>query len=376
MTKHNKQIDLYTDLLIVEALAGDQALLKTAQQQDIVPTIVDKVKSYVESKVDPKDKVGSVINMLTPGAIMMTCKAMGMPWIYSALFGLVASIFHFDAASVLEKICGELKQELAGGKKVSSAKVKEIAQSAAESQNTGTPTAQEAEDAKKKADEAGLNIGQGEAANQADDGSFSFASQLRFAKLVRLATEDCIVREAGIMDWIPIFGGAKAKHSSLMGKLLGVIFSVALASAGLLVAGDVINKLLGRDNSLDNTIQDGKPTGGTSTTQQLPTSSRQTKPSYADTPMNGSGNWIEDVPNNESSIQQMVLNFAKEVYPLEGQESTIESNPMFQRLVKMIVWYNEASAGGPVVYIPRMFTTKKQMVDSFVDTLPAANTKA
>jgi hypothetical protein len=375
MKNQTSQIEIYTDLLIVEALIGDQALLKTAQSQDIVSTIIERVKSYVESKVDPKDKTGSVINMLTPGAIMLTCKAMGMSWIYSALFGLVASIFHFDAASVLEKICNELKQELAGGKKVSSAKVKEIAQSAVESQNTGEPTAQEAEEAKKKADEAGIDIGQGEATNQADDGNFSFASQLRFAKLVRLATEDCFVREAGILDWIPIFGGAKAKHSSIMSKLLGVIFSVALASAGLLVAGDVINKLLGRDNSLDGTIHDGKPTGGTAATQQLPVSGRPTKPSYTDTPMNGSGNWIEDVPNNEASIQQMVLNFAKEVYPLEGQESTIEANPMFNRLVNMIVWYNSESAGGPIVYIPKMFTTKKQMVDSFVDTLPA-NIKA
>ena len=141
------------------------------------------------------------------------------------------------------------------------------------------------------------------------------------------------------------------------------------------MAGDVINKMLGRDNSLDGTIHDGKPTGGTPSTQQLPVSTRPIKPSYVDVPMNSSGNWVENVANNEPSIGQMVMKFAKDVYPLEGQEAAIESNPMFQRLVKMIVWYNEASAGGPVVYIPRMFTTKKQMVDSFVDTLPT-NTKA
>ena len=193
MTNHNKQIDFYMDLLIVEALVGNSSLLKTAQTQDIVSTIIEKVKDYFGTKVDPKDKAGSILNMLAPGIIRATFGAMGVPWL-GFFLGLAASVFHFDIASILEKIIGELKEELSGDKKVTSSKVKQIAQSAVESQNT-KPSQEDASSAAKEADKAGINIGQ-EEINKVNDGSF--ASQLRAAKLIRIAMEDCFInKEAG-----------------------------------------------------------------------------------------------------------------------------------------------------------------------------------
>ena len=365
--KKYRQIDIYNDSLIIEALLGSPLLLKTAQSQNIVSTIIDKVKDYFGSKVDPNDKAGSVLNMLGPGIITMTFSAMGMPWL-GRFLGLADSLFHFNIAGILEKICGELKSELSGGKQVTSDKAKQIVQSAVESNNE-QPTQEDADAAKNKANEVGVNIGQNDSSS-ADDVT-SLASQLRFAKLIHVAMEDISIKKEAGGNWLSIFSNQKSQKISILSRILGIIFTVALASAGLLVAGDVMNKYLGRPNSLDGSIQKGKPVESSS--QALPTSNREPKLTYKDVSMNGSGNWVESIPNNESSIQQMILNFAKEVYPVEGQESEIESSPMFQRLVNMIVWYNSESKGGPVVYIPRMFTTKKQLVDSFIDTLPENN---
>ena len=66
----------------------------------------------------------------------------------------------------------------------------------------------------------------------------------------------------------------------------------------------------------------------------------------------------------------MLVNFSKEVYGgLDGQESAIMSSPVFKATVDNIAWYNHASAGDPIVFIPKNFTSKKQLVDHFIDEI-------
>jgi hypothetical protein len=360
MSNPNSEIGIYTDMLIAEALLGDPRLFKNAQAQtqNIMSSIIGKVKDYFGSKVDPNDKVGSVLNMLAPVAIKVTFGMMGLPW-FGTFLGLAASFFHFDVASILESIWNKLKSALSEGP-VTSEQVNQMVQTSVEPHNT--PATEEEADAAAK-QQAGQN--------KADDG-FSFASQMRAAQFTRLAMEDYFInKEAASSSWFSLFSGRKSSTGSLLGSILSLLFRVALSAAGLLAAGDVMNKYLGRSNSLDGTIQNGKPTGESSPSESVPSSGRPTNPSYQDTVRNSSSmSWTENVPNNTSSIQQMLLNFAKDVYPITGEGGAIEASPRFQNLVETVAWYNHESPGGPVVFIPRMFTTKKQLVDTFIGDIP------
>lgn len=365
MSNPNSEIGIYTDILIAETLLGDPGLLKTAQAQNIMSSIISKVKDYFGSKVDPNDKAGSVLNMLAPGAIRMTFGAIGMPWL-GMLLGVAASFFHFDVASILEGIWNKLKSALSDGKQVTSEQVHQIVQSSVDPHNTPA-TEEEADAAAKQSDQDGQP-----SQNQADDG-FSFASQMRTAQIMRLAMEDYFVnKEAASRSWFSSFSSRKSATGNMLSSILSLLFRVALSSAGLLVAGDVMNKFLGRSNSLDGSIQNGKPVADSSIpSTSVPSSGRMTNSSYQDTIRNSSNmSWTENVSNNTSSIQQMLLNFAKDVYPIAGQENAIEASPRFQNLVETVSWYNHESPGGPVVFIPRMFTTKKQLVDTFIGDIP------
>jgi hypothetical protein len=77
---------------------------------------------------------------------------------------------------------------------------------------------------------------------------------------------------------------------------------------------------------------------------------------------------IENIPNNTSSISNMLVNFAKEVYDsLNGKESLITSSSGFNVVKDRIVWYNRTSAGAPFIAIPKYFISKKHIVDYFID---------
>jgi len=64
----------------------------------------------------------------------------------------------------------------------------------------------------------------------------------------------------------------------------------------------------------------------------------------------------------------MLMSWAKEIYQgLNGLDSIIQNTAGFQAAVEAISWQNHSSAGGPIVYIPPMFTSKKMVVDHFID---------
>jgi hypothetical protein len=336
-------------------------LSKTAQAGNLISGLVDKVKNYFGSKVDPNDKSGSLINMLAPGALSLAFKAMGFGWL-GVFFSFLMSVFHVDVSSILSSIWGKLKSAIGGGKQTSSEEVDNIVSSSVAEHNT-PPTQEEAD-----------------AAAQAEEQKKNSSQLLRDAKMLKLALIEFdkhnmqVIKTAGFLS---LFTGRKTSSMNILTKLLSWVFKVAIASAGLMLAGDVVNKFLGRSNSLDGTMQNGKPTGNDagSSGQAAPAgpTSTQTKfkvqPSYhAENRNVGESSWIETIPNNKQSIEDMLVVFAKQVYSgLDGLESVIKSTAGLQVIAEKIEYYNHTSAGDQMVYIPRYFNNKKQIVDMFID---------
>jgi hypothetical protein len=147
--------------------------------------------------------------------------------------------------------------------------------------------------------------------------------------------------------------------------VLSTIFKIGLSAAGLMVAGDVVNHFLGRKNDLDG--KDGPKESVNAPAMHVATQTRfKLNPSLQDA-KHGS-TWTEQVTNDPSAISAMLVKFTKEVYSgLDGLESVITSAPHFQAVLNDIVWYNHNAKGDPVIFIPNYFTSKKSIVDYFID---------
>ena len=338
------QASNYLDSLTVEILLQDNTgLSKIAQTTpSIMDGIIDKIKSYMSNNIDPNDKSGSILDMLAPGLISATFSLMGFGKI-GIILGVLARMFHFDLAGIFRDIWTGLKSELSGGKSTTSDKVNNIVQSAVQSNGGSTiPTEPET--------------------SPADDGAVIVARRLRDAKILRLSLDNCGKEK--------LFTYSAAYSKSMLGSILSFIVRVIVSAAGLMVAGDVMNHFLNRPNAIDNPIRGGQPVGN-SPAASVPTAPQQTRfptnPSYQNVTKNTGSTWVENTTNDPGSIGQMLINFAKQVYQgLDGHEADLQASPFFQNLVETISWYNHEAPGSPSVFIPRMFTTKKQLVDPFV----------
>lgn len=366
MTLSNSEFKLYVDTMIVQALVED-SLVKHAGAGNFIMPLIDKVKDYVSGHIDSKDKVGSVINFLAPGALTLMLDALGFKWI-GKIAGVLASMFHIDVASIIGSIYNKVKSSLTSGKAITSAEIDSAVKSA------------ESEHAP---------------ADFADDYK-TYAESIRDIRLLKLALIEYestgkLNKNAGILS-----PAIASKALNVFTTVIGWIFKTVLASAGLMAAGDVANKLVGRSNALDGSLECGKPSpkgapssegsgfwaklmgGGTkSDTPEISTASTQTKfkpnASYIDVKRNtASSNWAEPGYPNQATIENMIVSFAKEVYSgLEGLDGSIKSAANFRNIVNMIMNFNRTRQDDAGIYIPRTFVSKKQMVDYFIDEVAA-----
>lgn len=341
-------IRFYTDTLIVETIVGDSLSVKIAQEGGMLSGIASSIKDYVSEHIDPNDKTGSIINMLAPTAISGLFRLFGFGKL-GLLFGVVASALHIDVARMVEPIWNEVKGTLSSGQKVNPSQI-DGAVSQAIQQFTPSDRA--------PADDQLEN---------------NLAQDLREARMLRLSLEQYehqmmrLTKEENPKIIFSFAAGRAARTTSLIGRIIGWIFKTVLYAGGFMVAGDVANKLLGRPNALDKTYQAGQPSGGPSAVPAPVTTQTKFKPTQAGTET-APQPWGESINNDPGSIENMLIEFAKQVYSgLDGHEGIIRSSPIFQAIKSQIAWYNHTAVGEPMVYIPQMYPNKKAIVDHFID---------
>jgi hypothetical protein len=336
-------VSFYVDTLIAETILQDHPIQKTAGE---LSNLLSMVGSYFSAHVDPNDKAGSVLNMLAPGTIWSTLSSIGLGR-WGLALGAAAAMLHLDISGMLSSIWGNIRSMLSGGHPISSDHVDAAVQSAVQ------------EHAPQDAQHAN---------------TLSINSSLREAKIFRLAMDEYekqlfrLTKEgSNNEEWLAAFGQKKPPTASLLGKLIGWVFKVALASAGLMVAGDVANKFLGRPNAIDHTYQAGKTPADTSAPASTTSQTKfKLNPSFQNTPEPRP--WGVQITNDPGSIENMLVNFTKDVYSgLDGKEEVIRSSPLFQAVKNQIVWYNHKAEGEPTVYIPQIYTNKKSIADNYID---------
>lgn len=336
MVNKNYKLQLYTDAMIIQAAFGDKIFIKSAAS-GLVAELMSSVKNYVSGKIDQNDKVGSVIDLIAPSAMIAMFGSLNLK-IISFLFALAMRVFNIDTSSILSNISSGVKGLISGDKLADPASVDNIVNSAFSSVPKGSE--QEAK--------SFLKI---------NTSSNNFNMELRKAQLLKIAlikyNDDVLTKNAGITDFITKFIVGKGTVVTFLSKAIGWAIKTILISAGLMVGADAISKLI------DNKPKDNKENNN----------AFKVSPSYSNRVLNSSSSmWVENGSPTESNIKNMLLNWTKEVYPeTKDFVNQILSSAAFQVVVEAIEDYNISSKSGNMIFIPKMYTTKKSAVDIFID---------
>lgn len=356
----NSEVSFCVDTLLVETVLADPKLYKKA---GFVQDLLSKVKDYFSHQIDKNNPVKSVIDILAPGALWLLFQSIGIgKWGF--LLGLLMDTFHIDVSGMLTSLWNKVKEMISGGKKASSAEVDQATQSTVQEFNK-PPTPEEEQQGMEA-----LKKKQQEQQQQADDQKiYSSLELLEDARMFRLALIDYEAQslrltKEGIKKTAGPFGATKAKGTSLLGKIFGWIIKLALASAGLMVAGDIANEAMGRPSALSGTYQRGQDSAPQTQAPTGPTSTQKKFPFKAD----GSLPATMPMVNNTQNIENFLIQITKDVYSgLDGKENLIRNSPAFQAVRDNIAWYNTHNEGSSVTFIPGLFKTKKQLVDYYID---------
>ena len=354
-------IRFYVDTLIVETILGNPSLIKKADSKEEAESgVINTVKNYVEAHIDKNDKIGSLLNILAPAALAALGSFLGLPK-WGILAGLAISTFHIDINSMIEPLLKTVKDSLTSGKMVTESQI-DAAVNETVQQHTSADSDEASDDV--------LNN--------------SVAQVLQEARLFRLATqhyEQHILRltkeVSPTSSFLVSYAATRAAQTtSLFGRLLGWAFKTALISAGFMVAGDFAAKMMGMPSALTpGSYQAGKTSPADSTS--APASPVATQKKY---PLISGQNaphpqpWVENVTNDPGSIENMLVDFTKQVYSgLDGHEGDIHASPTFQAVKSQIAWYNQSAAGRPGVYIPKNYPSKQAIVDHYIDEVAKAS---
>ena len=109
---------------------------------------------------------------------------------------------------------------------------------------------------------------------------------------------------------------------------------------------------------------------GPSSSPAMHTATQTKYPSKGDSPIPASisGN------NSKQSIENIIIQFAKDVYSgLDGKENLIRNNPKFQYIVEEVADLNYAKGYSSIFMPIKIWKTKKEMVDSFIDDVAASD---
>lgn len=350
------ELQFFADTLIIETLLSDPRINKKAQAS-FVPSLVNKVKDYASSHIDSNNKVSSVLAILTPGILTV----LGFP-VLGFLVKLSEMVFHIDLSSIFSSIGTSVAELINDNKQTDSNSVINAVQSAIESNAGSEPTEEEA--------------------NKFFNIKSSFT--LREAQLFKIALADFAAKNsyfdfdnpkfnmkfaAGVMgSLLSAFGLSKFKLLKILASVISWIVRVVLWSAGFMVAGDAVHHMMGTSNSVSTKENIIHPVSTVSVPANHESITLKVNPNYSSESFNNAlSTWM--LPGNVSSIMETIISWATEIYPeLKGFENLLKSTSGFHNLNKIIQEYNEGSNLGFVV-MPKQFTSRKQVVDTFVSEI-------
>lgn len=364
----NTELQFYVDTMIVESLFfQDNELVKNAQS-GMVMGLINIIKNYVADKINPNDKLGSVLNILTPGILAVS----GFP-VIAFIVKISEMFFGLDIGKIFHSVVAALKSLITSQGQVSDEHVDAAATAAVQENYGGDPTESDLAKAEKLVAKGSDKINPDVITIRSVQlYKFMAVDAMQTLSLEDLETQNfSLEKRAQIMSALMQFIGLKRTTGNILAKIIGWIVKVALAAGGFMLAESAVNKVLNRTNA--PSTPSGLPSfvpSATPAATSIP-QSRQTlfevNPGYVEEKLNINKWWIETTPPEQ--IGEQVVRWAQEIYPdLKGKNNFIRSSASFQAVINKIQEFNTNNTSN-VTFMPKIFTSKKKVVDLFIDDL-------
>jgi hypothetical protein len=334
------QAQYYLDTLLIATLVDDTGFQKQAQSgssiSGVISSLISTVKDYVSDKIDPNNRISSVFNLLASPMLM----ALGGRFTILGILLQIAEYLGFQPSKILGEIVDGLKSAIIPGQMIAPEKVDQI-------------------------------VDQATSANIPSQIQKTQHLSIREVQIYKIALLHFAANKsaAGITDLLlrRVFG-ANTVTASLLSRFLGWIVKTVLIAAGLMTGEAIFDHMTGKSPASSPSppsspsASDIAP-AAPSTVQQI----FKTNPGYNDETLNVSSGWIENTP--PAQIGEQIVLWAQDIYPdLQGKNSFIESSPLFQQVVHYIQQYNSNNTTS-VSFMPKKLTSRKQVVDLFIDDL-------
>jgi len=173
-----------------------------------------------------------------------------------------------------------------------------------------------------------------------------------------------LIKNAGLADGVAKLAAPAAK--SFIWRALTFVFNFIIKTikgTSFYAVGDAVNVPLHRPSTFNEGKVDGQPAG-----EFAQPAVKQTKYKLKKFVENHSTPWSISIPNNLSSIQDLLVNIVQEVYDgLDSKDSLIKATPSLNVLAKEIAKYNELSKGMNLIVMPKALNSKKAIADMIID---------
>jgi hypothetical protein len=339
----HQQTRYYLDTLLLATLVDEAGLIKQAQSggiSGVISSLISTVEDYVKDKIHKGSAISDVFNLLASPMLM----ALGGRFTILGILLEIAKYLGFEPSKILAEIGEGLKSAIVPGQPISPEQVDKVTDQVI---SADTPTEPP----------AGLQKMQ----------QLSFREvQIYKIALLHVMAQTPMHKSVDIpAQLLRSFFGAKTVTASLLSRFLSWVVRTVLIAAGLMTGEALVEHLTGKSPSgeASSSSAAGMAPSAPSTVQQI----FKANPEYADETLNVSGGWIENVP--PAQIGQQIALWAQDIYPdLQGKDSFIQSSSLFQQVVHYIQQYN-ANNTTAVTFMPKNFTSRKQVVDLFIDDL-------
>ena len=358
----NDKLRFYHQMIMMETLLSPNTISKTAQEgmaSSVTSFIYDYFKSKLQGFESSDDKISQIVGFLTPGIL----KTLGFGKL-ALIFTMAESFFGFDLSKILKEIGSKVKELVTGSSPPSTDQIHSIVSAAVDSAKSDMSPTAIYEKVKQYVTDA--------VHTDSDTNKVSEAT-LRDAQFFRISMDhyESLNKTAGVAEVVARFMVGRNKSTRILTMVLVWIVTALFSAAGFMVLGDVVNHFVGKERpGVGGPAKDNENT--TVSYAPQPVQSKQTvfkpNPNYQAEFYNQNGNsWM--LPGNESSVEPTLLAWTKEIYPdLQGQDSLIKSSQAFNHVVNAIKAYN-AGDNSNLLYIPKAWSSRKQIVDQFIDEI-------
>lgn len=350
--KKNSQIQYYMNGLIVETLLSEKSIKKHADG-GMLSSLVDYVKSYIDQNIDDKNKTTSILSMFAPGILWKILDGMGFKWI-KWIITIGASIFRVDIKRALDEISKVILGDIESNKQISMSDIESKVKSAVQNNAQGASS---------------------ELLSTKSNFTLRDARMLKLA-FIQYQNDISLIKTAGPAG--KLTGAVTEAVATKQGKYLGALtkiitflISTILTSFGLMGAGSAIRKMTGMSSEFDKTLKQeiSSPAPKTISVPRSTQKKFKLNPNRDTDQYNVSSTWIiKGVYVTDSTIKDLLVDFANETYQgLEKFESEIRSSPQFNIVAEAILEHNTNNLGTNTLLIPKMFHSKQEIVDTFID---------